>query len=42
MRAIVDSNTTRKDFCAADMLKRKSKIVRIHHFVARYRDYYEV
>jgi UDPglucose 6-dehydrogenase len=35
MRAIVDSNTTRKDFCAADILKRKPKVVGIHRLVMK-------
>ena len=35
MRAIVDSNTTRKDFCAAEILKRKPKIVGIHRLVMK-------
>lgn len=30
MRAIVDSNTTRKDFCAAEILKPHPKVVGIH------------
>ena len=35
MRAIVDSNTTRKDFCAVEILKRKPKIVGIHRLVMK-------
>jgi UDPglucose 6-dehydrogenase len=35
MRAIVDSNTTRKDFCAAEILKRNPKIVGIHRLVMK-------
>ena len=35
MRAIVDSNTTRKDFCAADILKRKPRVVGIHRLVMK-------
>lgn len=35
MRAIVDSNTTRKDFCAQDILRRKPKIVGIHRLVMK-------
>jgi UDPglucose 6-dehydrogenase len=35
MRAIVDSNTTRKDFCAADILRRNPKIVGIHRLVMK-------
>ena len=35
MRAIVDSNTTRKDFCAADILKRQPKVVGIHRLVMK-------
>lgn len=35
MRAIVDSNTTRKDFCAVDILKRKPKVVGIHRLVMK-------
>ena len=35
MRAIVDSNTTRKDFCAADILKRKPKTVGIYRLVMK-------
>jgi len=35
MRAIVDSNTTRKDFCAADILKRNPKVVGIHRLVMK-------
>lgn len=35
MRAIVDSNTTRKDFCAADILKRKPKVVGIYRLVMK-------
>jgi|GEM_PF-2254381 len=31
MRAIVDSNTTRKDFCASEILKRTPRVVGIHH-----------
>lgn len=35
MRAIVDSNSTRKDFCAAEILKRKPKVVGIHRLVMK-------
>jgi UDPglucose 6-dehydrogenase len=35
MRAIVDSNTTRKDFCAMDILKRNPKVVGIHRLVMK-------
>ena len=35
MCAIVDSNTTRKDFCAADILKRNPKVVGIHRLVMK-------
>lgn len=35
MRAIVDSNTTRKDFCAADILARKPKVVGIYRLVMK-------
>lgn len=35
MRAIVDSNTTRKDFCAAEILKRHPKVVGIHRLVMK-------
>jgi UDPglucose 6-dehydrogenase len=35
MRAIVDSNTTRKDFCALEILKRKPKVVGIHRLVMK-------
>ncbi len=35
MRAIVDSNTTRKDFCAAEILKQKPKVVGIHRLVMK-------
>lgn len=35
MRAIVESNTTRKDFCAAEILKRKPKVVGIHRLVMK-------
>lgn len=35
MRAIVESNTTRKDFCAADILKRQPKIVGIHRLAMK-------
>ncbi len=35
MRAIVDSNTTRKDFCAAQILKRNPRVVGIHRLVMK-------
>ena len=35
MRAIVDSNTTRKDFCAAEILKRDPKVVGIYRLVMK-------
>ena len=35
MRAIVDSNTTRKDFCASEILKRHPKVVGIHRLVMK-------
>jgi len=35
MRAIVDSNTTRKDFCAAEILKRNPKVVGIHRLAMK-------
>lgn len=35
MRAIVDSNTTRKDFCALEILKRNPKVVGIHRLVMK-------
>ena len=35
MQAIVDSNSTRKDFCAADILKRKPKVVGIYRLVMK-------
>jgi UDPglucose 6-dehydrogenase len=35
MRAIVDSNTTRKDFCANEILKRQPKVVGIHRLVMK-------
>ena len=35
MRAIVDSNTTRKDFCAAEILKRQPKVVGIYRLVMK-------
>ena len=35
MRAIVDSNTTRKDFCAAEILNRMPRVVGIHRLVMK-------
>ena len=35
MQAIVESNSTRKDFCAADILKRNPKIVGIYRLVMK-------
>lgn len=35
MRAIVESNTTRKDFCAFDILKRQPKVVGIYRLVMK-------
>lgn len=35
MRAVVDSNTTRKDFCAAEILKRNPKVVGIYRLVMK-------
>lgn len=35
MQAIVDSNTTRKDFCATAILKRQPKVVGIHRLVMK-------
>jgi UDPglucose 6-dehydrogenase len=35
MRAIVDSNSTRKDFCAAEILKRNPKVVGIYRLVMK-------
>nr|WP_319566132.1 nucleotide sugar dehydrogenase [uncultured Rhodoferax sp.] len=35
MQAIVESNTTRKDFCASDILKRNPKVVGIHRLVMK-------
>ena len=35
MHAIVESNTTRKDFCAFDILKRKPTVVGIHRLVMK-------
>lgn len=35
MQAIVDSNTTRKDFCAADILKRQPQVVGIYRLTMK-------
>jgi UDPglucose 6-dehydrogenase len=35
IRAIVDANTTRKDFVAADILKRNPKVVGIHRLIMK-------
>ncbi len=35
MRAVVDSNTTRKDFCAFDILKLEPKVVGIHRLMMK-------
>jgi len=35
MRAIVESNTTRKDFCAAEILKREPNVVGIYRLVMK-------
>lgn len=35
MQAVVDSNSTRKDFIAADIMKRKPKVVGIHRLVMK-------
>ncbi len=35
MRAIVDSNSTRKDFCAEDILKRRPRVVGIYRLVMK-------
>ena len=35
MQAIVDSNTTRKDFCAADILKRQPQVVGIYRLAMK-------
>lgn len=35
MRAIVDSNSTRKDFCTEQILKRKPKVVGVHRLVMK-------
>jgi len=35
MQAIVDSNTTRKDFCATDIFKRNPRVVGIHRLVMK-------
>lgn len=35
MQAIVDSNTTRKDFCATDILKRNPRVVGIYRLVMK-------
>jgi UDPglucose 6-dehydrogenase len=35
MRAVVDSNSTRKDFCAFDILKREPRVVGIHRLAMK-------
>ena len=35
MRAILDANTTRKDFVASDILSRKPKVVGIYRLIMK-------